>query len=429
MSKTALVVDDSQVARHVLSKLLIAKGIAADSAESGERALDYLKHKRPDVIFMDHMMPGIDGFQALEAIKANPATATIPVMMYTSQQGELYVGQARALGAFGVLPKSLKPIELNQVLKALHLLPADRPENSARLPPLAADPSAERPAVAELLEDLFRQQRLALSAEMRESYERAVAAAREQPKPASQPLPRHTSARPAVVAAVVLGGLTALFAYLYFGAARALQETTQRTPSLIASAAQFANPNLNSNASTSGQSKVAFDAGVPADAQLVELIEWTLNENNTYGFDEIALSEPRAEKLRRAIEYAASIGLRGRLSLRVHVGRFCMAYGSDGTAELAAPTSLLTQCEQLGWLPSDAFALGRRQTLAFANIVSGAQIGTGIRVETASAGADEPAVPYPVVTAELTAGDWNRVAAVNHRIDIGFAGESTAAQP
>jgi hypothetical protein len=339
--------------------------------------------------------------------------------MYTSQEGELYVGQARALGAFGVLPKSLKPIELNQVLKALHLVPADRATEGAAPPtPLAADRRAESTPVAELLEDLFRQQRLALGAEMRDSYERVMAAARGAPPS----LLRRTALRPAVVAAVVLGGLAALFAYQYLGAARLLQETTQRSSSFIASAAQLA------SATTGGQSKAAFDTdvGVPADSKLVELLEWTLNEGNTYGFDEIALSEPRAEKLRRFIEYAAGAGLSGRLSLRVHVGRFCMTYDADGAAGLAQPASLVTQCEQLGWLPSDAFALGRRQTLAFASIVMGAQSGTGIRVETASAGDQEPAVPYPAVTAELTAGEWNRVAAANHRIDFRFAGETPA---
>ena len=107
-------------------------------------ALDYLKHQRPDVIFMDHNMPGIDGFQALEAIKANPATATIPVMMYTSEEGELYVGQARALGAFGVLPKGLKPIELKQVLKALHLIPGNPAAERARQSqPAAAESRAQ----------------------------------------------------------------------------------------------------------------------------------------------------------------------------------------------------------------------------------------------------------------------------------------------
>ena len=71
---------------------------------------------------MDHLMPGMDGFQALQAIKNNPRTATIPIMMYTSQEGELYLGQARALGAVGVLPKQIKHADVSKVLYQLHLV-------------------------------------------------------------------------------------------------------------------------------------------------------------------------------------------------------------------------------------------------------------------------------------------------------------------
>ena len=76
---------------------------------SAEQAIEYLAQHRPDVIFMDHLMPGMDGFQAVQAIKANPRTATIPILMYTSQEGELYLGQARALGAVGVVQKNMAP--------------------------------------------------------------------------------------------------------------------------------------------------------------------------------------------------------------------------------------------------------------------------------------------------------------------------------
>ena len=75
---------------------------------------------------MDHLMPGMDGFQAIQAIKGNPDTATIPVMMYTSQEGELYVSQARALGAVGVLPKTVKQADVSRVLYQLRLLPERR---------------------------------------------------------------------------------------------------------------------------------------------------------------------------------------------------------------------------------------------------------------------------------------------------------------
>ena len=59
-------------------------------------------------------MPGMDGFQAVQAIKNNPRTAMIPILMYTSQEGELYLGQARALGAVGVLPKSVAPADVRR---------------------------------------------------------------------------------------------------------------------------------------------------------------------------------------------------------------------------------------------------------------------------------------------------------------------------
>jgi len=107
-AKRALVVDDSRSARAFLARILERHEIAVDAAESAEAAIEYLARNKPDVIFMDHMMPGMDGFQAVQSIKNNPRTAAIPILMYTSQEGDLYAGQARALGADGVLPKQIK---------------------------------------------------------------------------------------------------------------------------------------------------------------------------------------------------------------------------------------------------------------------------------------------------------------------------------
>ena len=120
-AKRALVVDDSKSARAFLSRLLEKHHLDVDTAESAEDAIEYLNRHRPDVIFMDHLMPGMDGFQAVQAIKNNPLTATIPILMYTSQQGELYLGQARALGAMGVLPKQIQPADVSKVLHQLKL--------------------------------------------------------------------------------------------------------------------------------------------------------------------------------------------------------------------------------------------------------------------------------------------------------------------
>ena len=121
-SKRALVVDDSKSARAFLSRILERHEITVDAAESAEAAIDYLTRNRPDVIFMDHLMPGMDGFQAVQSIKNNPRTAAIPILMYTSQEGDLYLGQARALGAEGVLPKQIKQADVTKMLFQLRLV-------------------------------------------------------------------------------------------------------------------------------------------------------------------------------------------------------------------------------------------------------------------------------------------------------------------
>ncbi len=136
--KRALVVDDSKSARVVLSRMLERYGILVDSADSAEAALEYLKDRRPDVIFMDHLMPGMDGLQAVREIKSKPELASIPIMMYTSQEGEIYGGQARASGAVGVLPKSIRPIDVTKALYQLQLLPDRRDEEPSALEPVGA---------------------------------------------------------------------------------------------------------------------------------------------------------------------------------------------------------------------------------------------------------------------------------------------------
>src|SRR6478672_5028069 len=137
-AKRALVVDDSKSARAFLSRILERHEIAVDAAESAEAAIEYLARNRPDVIFMDHMMPGMDGFQAVQTIKNNPRTSSIPILMYTSQEGDLYLGQARALGAEGVLPKQIKQADVTRMLYQLRLVADRRGEERISFSPITA---------------------------------------------------------------------------------------------------------------------------------------------------------------------------------------------------------------------------------------------------------------------------------------------------
>src|SRR5258705_257103 len=173
-AKRALIVDDSKSARLFLARALEKYDIDVDSAESAEAAIEYLSSNRPDVIFMDHLMPGMDGFQAVQAIKNDARTATIPIMMYTSQEGELYLGQARALGAVGVLPKQIKPTDVSKVLYQLHLVPDRRTSEQSSFTPLnmrvegvPAEPGAavpSRPLTDTALREHFAELRRALVA-------------------------------------------------------------------------------------------------------------------------------------------------------------------------------------------------------------------------------------------------------------------------
>jgi CheY-like chemotaxis protein len=139
-SKRALVVDDSKSARAFLSRILERHEITVDAAESAEAAIEYLTRNKPDVIFMDHMMPGMDGFQAVQSIKNNPRTSTIPILMYTSQEGDLYAGQARALGAEGVLPKQIKHSDVTKMLYQLRLVTDRRGGEQSTLMRMAQGP-------------------------------------------------------------------------------------------------------------------------------------------------------------------------------------------------------------------------------------------------------------------------------------------------
>lgn len=117
--KNALVVDDSKSARMMLQRLLSKMNVKADLVESAEAALVFLDRSQPDVIFMDHMMPGMDGLEATQLIKSNPKTATIPTIMYTSKEGEEYFDIAKSHGAQGVLPKPANQEAVMAVIESL----------------------------------------------------------------------------------------------------------------------------------------------------------------------------------------------------------------------------------------------------------------------------------------------------------------------
>lgn len=118
--KSALLVDDSKVARFTLSKLLENHDMEVNMAGSAEEALDFLSsHGRPDVIFMDHLMPGMNGMEATKAIKGNPETASIPIIMCTSRKSPSFMEEAQNFGVYTILTKPPQTEGLSVVLNQL----------------------------------------------------------------------------------------------------------------------------------------------------------------------------------------------------------------------------------------------------------------------------------------------------------------------
>ena len=114
--KTALVVDDSKSARLILRKMLTKQNLEAETVETGEEAIEYLRETRPDVIFMDHMMPGMNGLETTRVITTNQETANIPVVMFTSKEDDDYLQTAREHGASAILKKPPKAGDVQKVI-------------------------------------------------------------------------------------------------------------------------------------------------------------------------------------------------------------------------------------------------------------------------------------------------------------------------
>jgi DNA-binding NarL/FixJ family response regulator len=110
---TVLVVDDTPESLRFLTDTLESSGIAVLVATSGEAALELLDHVVPDLVLMDAVMPGLDGFETTRAIKARPSSAHIPVVFMTGLTESEHV--VRALDAGGV-DYLRKPIVVDELL-------------------------------------------------------------------------------------------------------------------------------------------------------------------------------------------------------------------------------------------------------------------------------------------------------------------------
>jgi len=118
-SARILVVDDEPDNLELLGIILAHEGFITDTAESGAEALASVKTQRPDLILLDVMMPGMDGFEVVTMLKGDPTTCGIPVIMVTALDTRLARKLAEGVGADGFITKPLDRVDLCRRMRSL----------------------------------------------------------------------------------------------------------------------------------------------------------------------------------------------------------------------------------------------------------------------------------------------------------------------
>ncbi|HEX7037910.1 MAG TPA: response regulator [Pseudomonadales bacterium] len=444
--KRALVVDDSATARQSLARLLAKYDLEVVFAETGEGALEFLQHELVDVIFMDHTMPGMDGLEAVSAIKANPRTAMIPVMMYTTKEGEVYVGQARALGAVGVLPKQVQPGVLYEMLNKLGLVGERRRGESdgdsprRRLTDLAEEVDREYEQRAQsvslqtVITRLLEAQHQRLRADIlsgqrqvaRQVLEEVLAHRPAQTgAAAAEPDRRRAAARdrwPAVTA-VLAAMLIAAGAFAWQAAAdrdSARRQVAELAADRDQAVGALRQRNVRLEAAVRDHDGLASARGRAA----LEALEWALDQNLLVPFEALPFDDAAADRLAELLDKLAALDFRGRVVLTAELAPFCLTTDASGIPALAEPTLPLDGCEWLGHPLESSDSVAALQSPAFAAVLDDVADDGSVTVTLAVRRAALPAA------AELDADDagtWNHAAAAANRIRVTFQPESKPA--
>lgn len=464
-NKRALIVDDSSTAQYRLKKMLRSYNLDIDTADSGEAALRYLAHQSPDVVFMDHLMPGMDGFRALQIIKSHPETATIPVIMYTSKSGDLYTGQARALGAIDVVSKdTINAADLSKVLEAIHIFrnktttteePSTTPptETTENLPDLAApkiDRRAPHPASVEQARNLeLRLGHMELALEdnrrfitarvarelngLRHSLKKEISellANNHQP-----PLENDDSS--IQVAAPQKSGSTlskfvfiiALIAIVFFfmQISSTLSESKEQQQKLADMVAALASQKttdkpalVTTTTPSTAKAATATNTTAPKGGQVSTTyladLAWTFNQNGQLPFYQNRIEPKKLVQLSELLNRLGANGFKGDAWITLYVGNFCLSLDNYGIAQIPKDTATINDCV----FSSEIYGIDRVMEeyvhdteAALANLENNAHKNIRLIISASS----EPD-NYPDRKATLTAKAWNTAAQSHNRIEL-----------
>jgi len=444
--KSALVVDDSKSARFVLQRMLEELNLEVDTVESAVDALDYLTHSHVDVIFMDHMMPGMDGFEAVKRIKENPETSIIPIMMYTSKCGDLYLSQARALGAIGVIAKTIAPVDLKDSLLKLGLIdeasfmPApekNKPviEKNGEKP--VSETGVENDDVLEYyIEDLHRlmdDQTVELHKSMWLGVESVshdifnklnseLENKLDEINLISAEVSRQNTHNSKIKFMRPIY-IISFFLFISIAFNITLNYKNNRLESSIKAIAMEPS-SLNIEQETKNVVLLNHQES------MWDFTKWALSKTIEYPYDELALGDDRIPEIEELIRKALEVKFKGRIILQTHAGEFCLSSDQVGGYKLADKNLSVTECEYIGNYTQPGDAPSTHQSLNFANYLSETSSinDRDIYIDITSIPRNIEVSKYPEKTQETSVGTWNHAAQLNNRITVKLEPEPAALQ-
>lgn len=114
-----LIEDDPDIQRMVQLSLKFQGGHEVMVASGGQEGIAKAEQERPDLILLDVMMPEMDGYETCRRLKANPATASIPIVFLSARAQQSEIQKGRELGAIGYLVKPFDPMTLSDQLQEM----------------------------------------------------------------------------------------------------------------------------------------------------------------------------------------------------------------------------------------------------------------------------------------------------------------------
>jgi DNA-binding response OmpR family regulator len=117
MERTVLIIEDEKLIIVSTQMVLEAAGFRVESATNGEDGIAKARSLSPDLILLDIMMPGIDGWETLTRLKRDPETATIPVIIFTAREHARGHQKSAEMGAADYFRKPFEPDELIELVE------------------------------------------------------------------------------------------------------------------------------------------------------------------------------------------------------------------------------------------------------------------------------------------------------------------------